>query len=442
MIERRRQALLAAGAVVGSSFALAGCQATVGAGTKAPEASAAPATMPVRDPSFGLGPSFALSAIPAVAPLEIEEAELSAESVELLAAVKKARALDRDASAPAKTKGEAWSAVAKALDPNPFRARAEARAKAWLDVATATEARARDVARLKAKVTEDRRALAAAIALTPADKGKLEDRFVAAYAPFEDEIATFPDETKPAKPPPPKKYRSPVFTPTGLPIVAAQRFVLKADFGLHAQSFSVDTSDDLMKTAGIEKPSFDLSGFYAGGQATVNVATQSELTIGLLAFGRYHVTTSLPETKFVSGSESQAALVTADSGNEGAFAVGGGVRLAGNVTERIGMELGVQAGYLQVLAPAVVPGCGPDEVAWDPALRGFQGDLFVGFEVYPLSIMSFGISGHVGFGHASGQWCVPGDAIDPTSTTTPDQPLDVSADSFSVGAQGEIGFHF
>jgi hypothetical protein len=135
-------------------------------------------------------------------------------------------------------------------------------------------------------------------------------------------------------------------------------------------------------------------------------------------------------------------LTPPDDRSTGAFAVGLGARLGGNITERIGMTLGLTAGYLQFMPPAEIPGCGEAQSEWSPTLHGFQGELFVGAEFYPLALLSFGVSGRVGFGHVESQWCVPGGAIDPTSTTTPDTVLDVSADSFSVGAQGEIGLHF
>ncbi|NUP08622.1 MAG: hypothetical protein HOW73_21450 [Polyangiaceae bacterium] len=421
---------------------------TAGA-TKDTTASAAPA--PTSKPgaaTFGPGASFTIEAVPAVPPLESPEVNLAVIDLELLKKVKAARRLDRDPTSEPMSKADAWTLVADAqTNENPYKEAAVKRAATWRDVATARAKRKGAIETLRKTFLADRAKLASL--QKDADehrRAELETAFLAAYGPYENEIVTWAD-VKPtptvAGKPVKKDVVSPIFDPLGTPVVHAQRFVLKGDFGAHVQSFSVDTSEDLLTTAFGRKPTYDLSGFYAGGQAAVNVAEQSDYAIGILAYGRFHVTTSLPETSFTSGDDDAATIAPPDGDRPGAFAVGAGGRFAGNLTDRIGMNLGLTAGYMQFLAPADVPGCGPNKVEWDPALRGFQGEIFVGAEFYPLSLLSFGVSGRVGFGHVQGEWCVPGSAIDPSATNPPDdQALDVSADSFSAGAQGEIGFHF
>ncbi|MBK8937627.1 MAG: hypothetical protein IPM79_08265 [Polyangiaceae bacterium] len=369
---------------------------------------------------------------------------LAPEEVELLKALKGARKLDRDATVPPAAKAEAWAKVAaqpltKPDAQNPLKASAEQRAAMW----RGSRPRARGEAprsRRQDRFLADRKKLDELSA--PADEARrasLEASFLSAYGPFEagdHHLGRVKLTPAPALPPPPAGHPSPVMDPTGIPVVRAQRFVLKGDFGAHVQSFSVDTGDDLMEDRP-SKPTYDLSGFYAGGQAAANVAEQSGFAIGVLGYGRYHVTTSAPDSTFTSGDDDAVTLTPPDDRSTGAFAVGLGARLGGNITERIGMTLGLTAGYLQFMPPAEIPGCGEAQSEWSPTLHGFQGELFVGAEFYPLALLSFGVSGRVGFGHVESQWCVPGGAIDPTSTTTPDTVLDVSADSFSVGAQGE-----
>lgn len=437
-------------------LALLGCGATVPApaapgADAAAQPSASVTAAPATDVAFGLGPSFTIPAVPAAPALVGVDVTLAPEEVELLKALKGARKLDRDATVAPTAKAEAWAKVAaqpltKPDAQNPLKASAEQRAAMWRELEAARTRRGSAIEELKTRFLADRKKLDELSA--PADEARrasLEASFLSAYGPFEAEITTWAEvklTPAPALPPPPAKdIPSPVMDPTGIPVVRAQRFVLKGDFGAHVQSFSVDTGDDLMEATG-RKPTYDLSGFYAGGQAAANVAEQSGFAIGVLGYGRYHVTTSAPDSTFTSGDDDAVTLTPPDDRSTGAFAVGLGARLGGNITERIGMTLGLTAGYLQFMPPAEIPGCGEAQSEWSPTLHGFQGELFVGAEFYPLAILSFGVSGRVGFGHVESQWCVPGGAIDPTSTTTPDTVLDVSADSFSVGAQGEVGLHF
>lgn len=439
-----------------AALGTAACGATIGGPATDPTqnvASVAPADdASLGDVEFGVGEGFSLSPLPKLEPIALPAVTMVEIDLALLKKLRAANDAELDASLRGEDRALAWEALAGHLGseaaPNPFVEIATKRAADWRAVSAAESKRELDLARLREAFNGDKIELAKLIGeeKNPARRAGLRARFDHAYMPYQETIlglgiaepdrAQAPVVVTPEVPP-----KTAVLDPLGKPAVRAQTALFKADVGVHAQSFSVDTSEDLMSSNGLSKPTFDVSGLYVGGQAAVNVAQVSDLAIGLLGFGRYHVTTSLPDNTFVSGEESSLTVAPDDAGATGAFVAGGGVRVAGNVFERLGMSFGATVGYQQFLAPAEVPGCGKEGLAWDAAMRGVQAELFVGGEFYPLAILSLGISGRLGFGHVSGEWCVPGDAID-NDPDTDDQPLDVSADSFSVGAQGEVGLHF
>jgi hypothetical protein len=439
-----------------AALGTAACGATIGGPATDPTkdvASVAPADdASIATVEFGVGEGFTLAPLPKLEPIELPAVTM----IEIdLALMKKLRAAS-DAELDPSLRGEAravlWESLATHLGseaaPNPFVEIATKRAADWRGVSAAESKRELDLARLKEAFIGDKAELAKLIGdeKIPARRAALRVRFDHAYMPYQEAILAMgiaeldrpevPVVVTPEVPP-----KTAVLDPLGKPAVRAQTALFKADVGAHAQSFSVDSSEDLMSSSGLSKPTFDVSGLYVGGQAAVNVAQVSDLAIGLLAFGRYHVTTALPDNTFVSGEEASLTVAPDDAGATGAFVAGGGVRVAGNVFERLGMNFGLTVGYQQFLAPEEVPGCGKEQLAWDAAMRGVQAELFVGGEFYPLAMLSLGISGRLGFGHVSGEWCVPGGAID-NDPDTDDTPVDVSADSFSVGAQGEVGVHF
>jgi hypothetical protein len=434
----------------------AACGATIGGPATDPtknEASVAPAdAAAVASVDFGVGESFALSPLPKLEPIELPAVTMVEVDLALLKKLRAATDADLDPGLRAEARALAWEALAAHIGneaaPNPFVEIATKRAADWRGVSAAESKRDLDLTRLREAFIGDKAELAKLIGdeRNPARRAALRARFDHAYMPYQETIVAMgiaePDRVEvPVVVTPELPPKTAVLDPLGKPAVRAQTALLKADVGVHAQSFSVDTSEDLMSSAGLSKPTYDVSGLYVGGEAAVNVAQVSDLAIGLLAFGRYHVTTSLPDSTFVSGEESSITVAPDDAAATGSFVAGGGVRVAGNVFERLGMNFGATVGYQQFLAPAEVPVCGKQQVAWDAAMRGVQAELFVGGEFYPLAMLSLGISGRLGFGHVSGEWCVPGDAID-NDPETDDQPADVSADSFSVGAQGEVGVHF
>lgn len=432
-----------------SRACLCGALVLIGCGATTP-APSTPTTMGATTviPTFGPRAGLTLPAPITVAPYVEPTITLTAIDAALLTKLGLARSLEAAAGASARERSTAWDAVAThayAGGENPYATFAAARAKAWGDAASIEDARRSAQAELLSAYRGDYVALGKLVArATPAQADEAETRFATAYGPWEKELATLelgaleplPTPIDPKKQPP-RAPQAPLADPLGPADVIAQRVVIKADAGAHFQTFSVDTPDDDISALRGQKPTYDLSGFFAGGEASVNVADVSGFAVGLLLAGRYHVTTQLPDSSFVSGSSPSETVVPAEDGPTGAFVAGGGVRLSGNLLPRIGMELGLTGGFTQFLAPSLVPGCGPDPVSWDPALRGFQGDLFAGAEFYPLALLSFGVAGKVGFGHVSGEWCVPA-----ASTTDVDAPMDVSADAFSVSAQGSIGLHF
>lgn len=434
----------------------AACGATIGGPATDPTkdvASVAPADdASITNVEFGVGEGFTLSPLPKLEPIELPAVTMVEVDLPLMKKLREAGDGELDPSLRAEARAVAWEAVGAHLGteaaPNPFTEVATKRAAEWRGVSAAESKRELDLARLKEAFIGDKAELAKLIGdeKNPARRAALRARFDHAYMPFQETILAMgiaePDRTQaPVVITPEAPAKTAVLDPLGKPVVRAQTALFKADVGAHAQSFSVDTSEDLISGAGVSKPTFDISGLYVGGQAAVNVAQVSDLSIGILAFGRYHVTTSLPDNTFVSGEEASLTVAPDDAGPTGAFVAGGGLRVAGNVFERLGMNFGATVGYQQFLAPAEVPGCGKEQLAWDAAMRGVQAELFVGGEFYPLAMLSLGISGRLGFGHVSGEWCVPGDAID-NDPDTDDTPVDVAADSFSVGAQGEVGVHF
>ncbi len=445
----------AAVAALSLCLCCAACSTQIGGSAEvmSPDRAGGPRTPAQGEPvSFGPESDFKLPEPKKPGPLVLPTLTLPGVDVPLLTKLRVAQ--DQEAlAADAEGAARAWDAVAghvgSEATPNPFIELATARAAEWRASATTAAQRDKALAELKQAFENDKKELKKRIESEPneARRVALRSSFDAAYMPYVEPIVAMGlnEPERPAPPlvapkgPPPK---TPILDPMGTPVVWAQTALVKADFGAVAQSFSVDTNEDLISVGGLgEKPSFDLSGFYAGGHAVVNVAQESELSIGLLAFGRYHVTTSLPDMTFVSGTDPSATIAPEDAGPSGAFVVGGGARIGGNITERLGMNFGLELGYLQFLPPASVPGCGPEQLEWDPTQRGVQGELFVGGEYYPLAVLSFGLSGRIGFGHVDGEWCVNADRISDDANTV-DTPFDVSADSFSVGAQGEIGVHF
>jgi hypothetical protein len=333
----------------------------------------------------------------------------------------------------------AWTAIAEygTEESNPYREFGRGRIEAWQRFEQAKSKRQTALSTLEQSYRADIKSLAEESDYERA-KARAE-RVKLAYQPFEAELRSLDLGDLP-KPKPAKSLRewksvAPLSDPFGQPDVLKQRVIVQLDAGAYAQSFKLDSSDELLSNAGAV-PDYDLSGFFAGGRVIVNVAQEADLAIGLLVHGRVHVGTGLPIQTFVSGSTTGQQLAPPEQASTTSFVIGAGPRLAANVLDRIGMSVALELGYLQVMAPGEVPGCGVNSMDWDPALRGFQGDLVVGFEFYPLSLLSLGLGGRVGFGHVESEWCAA------ASSGGDYGLLDVSADSFGAGAQGSAALHF
>lgn len=332
----------------------------------------------------------------------------------------------------------AWSAVAQHGDAtaNPYGAFAKERVDAWARFAAAERARREALSTLESAYRAD----VLAASKVDEDHGAAHAAALrATYAPFEAELRRFDLADLPRsnpKAPPLPESKAPWDDPLGTPDVLKQRVIVTAEAGAYAESFDLDTSDGDLADLGAVLPSFDLSGFFTGASVAVNIANEGDLAIGVEGHARVHVGTELPAASFESGASSSVQIAPADDNTTTSVAFGLGPRVAGNVAERIAMSVGLHLGYLQVLAPGTVPLCGADGYAWDPALRGFQGDIVLGFEFYPLSVLSLGLAGRVGFAHVESEWC---SAVLSDGSAT---PIDVSADSFGAGASGAARVHF
>ncbi|HTJ80206.1 MAG TPA: hypothetical protein VL400_00745, partial [Polyangiaceae bacterium] len=247
---------------------------------------------------------------------------------------------------------------------------------------------------------------------------------------------------------------------TDAPKIGAQIFTIKGEFGAHAQSFSVDTEGDTISggsagvgtgdsASGDTKPTYGFGDIYAGGEIDVNFVQgdgSDDPGVGVILLGRYHMRASLPnfgsaaEVKDEGGSTVAGGNLNPNGDATGAFAIGGGFRISGNVGDRVGLNIGINFFVSKFLNPNTAVTCGGTE--WDPGIVGGSGDLFMGLEYYPLSFLSLGVGAALGFGHTESQWCV----VDPSTITT-DNPngaslVDTSADSFSATGRTQIGVHF
>lgn len=385
-----------------------------------------------------LPPEFTVPPEPAFPPYREPSFTLRTVDVELARRVAVGRRCESEGSG-ASACLLAWSAIAEygTEDSNPYREFGRSRVEAWQRFEQAKSKRQAALAELEQSYRDDIKSLAEESDYERA-KARAE-RVKLAYQPFEAELRTFDLGDLP-KPKPAKSVRewksvAPLSDPFGQPDVLKQRVIVQVDAGAYAQSFKLDSSDELLANAGAI-PAFDLSGFFTGGRVIVNVAQEGDLAIGLLAHGRVHIGTGVPIQTFVSGSTTGQQLTPPDQDSTTSFVIGAGPRLAANVLDRIGMSVALELGYLQVMAPSEVPGCGVNSVEWDPTLRGFQGDLVVGVEFYPLSLLSLGLGGRVGFGHVESEWCAAESSGDDYGL------LDVAADSFGAGAQGSAALHF
>ena len=415
-----------------TALSLAACSTSLGQGPAAPRA----------PEPLALRADFSLPPVPAVAPYREPPTTLNTLDVELLRHLAAARRCEAGLSSVSGNAGDspscktAWSAVVEhANGEHPFTGLAKDRLTVWAAHDEAVARRREAALELETAYRAD----VAALAREPdyAVAKERADRVKAAYSPFEAELATRDlsdlPKPQPAEPPrPPSK--PPLDDVLGVPDVLQQRVVIGVDAGAYTQGFELDTSDGLFENTGRARPEVDQSGFFTGGRVYVNVATESNLAIALGVHGRVQLGTGLPTTTYETTDGSQTTLGGEDGSTTG-FVIGAGPRVAGNVFDRVSLVAALELGYTQILGVDAPP-CGRAGAEFDPTLRGFQGDLLVGFEFYPLSLFSLGLLGRVGLGYVQGEFCGA------VASDEPYVPIDVSATAFGLGAQGTAGLHF
>ncbi|NUO47564.1 MAG: hypothetical protein HOV80_01770 [Polyangiaceae bacterium] len=370
---------------------------------------------------------------------------------------------EKDTSTATANKISKWETVRDARPEGDFVDEANGRIKEWRDVLEAENRRREKLDLLRTRYTDDKNKLNDLLgiqseSLASADqKSAWKKEFDVAYQPYEKELqelglvgggaSATPVMSTPSystNSPPSDTSSGSSFDVTGPAKVGEEIVIIKGDFGMHAQSFGVDTSADEITAALGEdiKPAYDLTGFYAGGQAAVNFDSDSEIGAGIMAYGRYYVQAKLP--KEINPSEEAT----------GAFEVGAGFRIATPVDDRIGFSLGIQGGAVKFLNPDENPVCevstvqvdpidgtqstDATEEEYDPDAIGGNVDLAFGFDFYPLSFMSLGLSGLLGWGHVEAQVC--GSKVGMVNPTTP--IMEAFGESFSATAAGHLGFHF
>jgi hypothetical protein len=181
-----------------------------------------------------------------------------------------------------------------------------------------------------------------------------------------------------------------------------------------------------------------LSGKYVGGTLTVNFDQEHDASFGVMAFGRYYLDASFPQNRAGTGLPPEATEETYNTNLHttptGAFAVGGGIGLAAELSSRMIMRLGVNLGYLQFLD-------GPSQQSYqgtcssdgsESAPVGVMFDTFLGLDVYVLPVWTLGASAAVGWGTVSARGCTATDA----------SPVDISGDSWSATLGTHTAFHF
>jgi len=395
--------------------------------------------------------------------------------------VQAAKRADKDASMPAENKAAAWDTLSHYPGTNPLRETAEKRREEWQIVSEAEARRRANLEKLRGQFSADKEKLDKLTSLdddvVPKDqKDAYRKEFEQVYKPFESDLREIGAIASPSAPGSTDASSSSAGNSLGIvpssdsdsssgsatddPSIGEQVLTIKAEFGAHAQSFSVDTENNDITggnaggiiaggSSGDEKPSYDFGDIYVGGELDVNFVqgdNHDDPGVGVMLLGRYHLRAKMPN--FTSGAVvTNEGGTSVESGNlnpnddpTGAFALGGGLRLSGNIGDRVGLNIGLDFFISKFLNPNTTVTCGGQD--WDPGLLGGAADLFMGIEYYPLQFLSLGIGAAIGFGHAGGQWCV----VDPTtiSETNPrgGKLVDVSADSFSATGRTQIGVHF
>jgi hypothetical protein len=402
----------------------------------------------------GIGP-LGTVVVPDLGELNLGNASFRSVDSGYLRTVDEALRAEKDTGISTETKIQKWELARDARPDGEFRRQAEERVAAWREVQVAERQRREKLELLKTRYLQDKQKLDDLLAIqsetlaSSDQKGAWKKEFATAYEPYEKELGelgltgTSSSSSSPSGSGPTSYTPTPDSSSGGgpdvtrAPSIGEEIFVIKGDFGMHAQGFSVDDDVDTLTGAASgdkeQKPDYGLSGFFAGGHLAVNFDSDREMGVGVLAYGRYYVQATLP--KELNPTEEAT----------GAFEIGGGLRVSGPLDDRVAMNLGFQGGVVKFLGPETDPTCPTltadgtsSSTPYDGDALGGNVDLFLGFDFYPLSFLSLGITGLLGWGHVEAQACNP--QAQTLAGTTP--VLDAFGESFSATGTGHLGFHF
>mgnify|MGYP000956368486 CR=1 FL=1 len=411
--------------------------------------------------SEGFGGVGAIAEVPTVQFFDASgvagAAGLQAADTQLLDLIQAAKRAERDENVEPMQKAMAWDALAKYEGAARLRPEAERQRDRWQEAAIKREQRRKELDSLREKYSADKARLAKLLGydddvVNKEQKAAYKDEFEKAYASLESElieagalprgasvanVASSPSSSNSSSSSSSDDDDSDgesVFTRD--PAVGEEWIVLRGDFGFHTQTFEMGPESVNCNDSG-DDPScrnYSLSGKYVGGTLTVNFDQERDAAFGLMAFGRYYVDAKFPQqgagTGATDGSDSSALRETPS----GAFAVGGGIGLAAELSSRMIMRLGVNLGYLQFLEGQAQTNSVCTADASESAPAGFIFDTFLGLDIYVLPIWTIGASAAVGWGTVSAQSCA--------ANSTEPSPVDISGDSWSATLGTHTAFHF
>lgn len=420
--------------------------------------------------SEGFGGVGAIAEVPTVEFFDASgvagAAGLQAADTQLLDLIQAAKRAERDESVEPMQKAMAWDALAKYEGAARLRPEAERQRDRWQEAAIKRAQRKKELDALREKYSSDKARLAKLLGydddvVNKEQKAAYKDEFEKAYAPLESELieaGALPKGVSVASAASPSSSSSYGSSSSSSsddsdgesilsrdPAVGEEWVVLRGDFGFHTQTFEMGPDDascngDFLGEGSADGScrNYSLSGKYVGGALTVNFDQEHDASFGVMAFGRYYLDAAFPQT----GAGTGAAEGSFDDGYDtnlsatptGAFAVGGGIGLAAELSSRMIMRLGANLGYLQFLEgprqPSNSSTCTAD--GSESAPTGFMFDTFLGLDIYVLPIWTIGASAAVGWGTVSAQGCVA------SGTETES----ISGDSWSATLGTHTAFHF
>lgn len=418
--------------------------------------------------SEGFGGVGAIAEVPTVQFFDASgvagAAGLQAADTQLLDLIQAAKRAERDENVEPMQKAMAWDALAKYEGATRLRPEAERQRDRWQEAAIKREQRRKELDSLREKYSADKARLAKLLGydddvVNKEQKAAYKDEFEKAYASLESELieaGALPKGVSVAS-----AASSSSSSGSGSsssyddsdgesilsrdPAVGEEWVVLRGDFGFHTQTFEMGPDEATCngELLGGEKPApscrnYSLSGKYVGGALTVNFDQEHDASFGVMAFGRYYLDASFPQNRAGTGLAPGATEETYNTNLHttptGAFAVGGGIGLAAELSSRMIMRLGANLGYLQFLeGPRQQSNqgtCSSD--GSESAPLGFMFDTFLGLDIYVLPIWTIGASAAVGWGTVSAQGC----------TASDESTVDISGDSWSATLGTHTAFHF